>query len=89
MIAVGLRSIPAFARLTRSMALSLKELEFVQGVRALGAGHARVLFRHILPNSVSPLLVFSSMQVATSILLGSCPSWAWACSRPPPSGARW
>ena len=71
MIAVGLRSIPSFARLTRSMVLSLKELEFVQGVHALGAGHGRVLFRHILPNSVSPLLVFSSMQVATSILLAA------------------
>src|SRR5215510_945365 len=57
MIAVGVRSIPSFARLARSMVLSLKELEFVQGATALGASHARVLFRHILPNSVSPLLV--------------------------------
>jgi ABC-type dipeptide/oligopeptide/nickel transport system permease component len=40
---------------TRSMVLSLKELEFVQGAHALGAGHGRVLFGHILPNSVSPL----------------------------------
>ena len=83
MIAVGLRSIPAFARLTRSMALSLKELEFVQGVRALGAGHARVLFRHILPNSVSPLLVFSSMQVATSILLAAILSFLGLGVQPP------
>src|SRR6266542_1114802 len=71
MIAVGVRSIPSFARLSRSMALSLKELDFVQGAEALGAGHVRVLFRHILPNSVSPLLVFSSMQVATAILLAA------------------
>jgi peptide/nickel transport system permease protein len=83
MIAVGLRSIPAFARLTRSMALSLKELEFVQGVRALGAGHARVLFRHILPNSVSSLLVFSSMQVATSILLAAILSFLGLGVQPP------
>ena len=71
MIAVGVRSIPSFARLARSMVLSLKELEFVQGAAALGASHARVLFHHILPNSVSPLLVFSSMQVATAILLAA------------------
>src|SRR5437016_12774818 len=68
MIAVGVRSIPSFARVSRSMVLSLKELEFVQGASALGASHARVLFRHVLPNSVSPLLVFSSMQVATALL---------------------
>jgi peptide/nickel transport system permease protein len=83
MIAVGLRSIPSFARLTRSMVLSLKELEFVQGVHALGAGHGRVLFRHILPNSVSPLLVFSSMQVATSILLAALLSFLGLGVQPP------
>ncbi|HXA96509.1 MAG TPA: ABC transporter permease [Candidatus Dormibacteraeota bacterium] len=83
MIAVGLRSIPAYARLTRSMVLSLKELEFVQGVNALGAGHARVLFRHILPNSVSPLVVFSSMQVATSILLAAILSFLGLGVQPP------
>jgi peptide/nickel transport system permease protein len=83
MIAVGLRSIPSFARLTRSMVLSLKELDFVQGVHALGAGHARVLFRHILPNSVSPLLVFSSMQVATSILLAAILSFLGLGVQPP------
>lgn len=81
MIAVGLRSIPSFARLTRSMVLSLKELEFVQGVHALGAGHGRVLFR--LPNSVSPLLVFSSMQVATSILLAAILSFLGLGVQPP------
>jgi peptide/nickel transport system permease protein len=83
MIAVGLRSIPSFARLTRSMVLSLKELEFVQGVHALGAGHGRVLFHHILPNSVSPLLVFSSMQVATSILLAAILSFLGLGVQPP------
>ena len=83
MIAVGLRSIPSFARLTRSMVLSLKELEFVQGAHALGAGHGRVLFGHILPNSVSPLLVFSSMQVATSILLAAILSFLGLGVQPP------
>jgi len=83
MIAVGVRSIPSFARLARSMVLSLKELEFVQGAAALGASHARVLFRHILPNSVSPLLVFSSMQVATAILLAAILSFLGLRVQPP------
>jgi peptide/nickel transport system permease protein len=83
MIAVGVRSIPSFARLARSMVLSLKELEFVQGAAALGASHARVLFQHILPNSVSPLLVFSSMQVATAILLAAILSFLGLGVQPP------
>jgi peptide/nickel transport system permease protein len=83
MIAVGIRSIPSFARVTRSMVLSLKALDFVQGAHALGAGHPRVLFGHILPNSVSPLLVFSSMQVATSILLAAILSFLGLGVQPP------
>jgi ABC-type dipeptide/oligopeptide/nickel transport system permease subunit len=83
MIAVGVRSIPSFARLSRSMVLGLKELEFVQGAHALGAGHARVLLRHILPNSLSPLLVFSSMQVATAILLAAILSFLGLGVQPP------
>ena len=83
MIAVGIRAVPSFARVTRSMVLSLKELEFVQGAHAVGAGHARVLVRHILPNSVSPLLVFSSMQVATAILLAAILSFLGLGVQPP------
>jgi ABC-type dipeptide/oligopeptide/nickel transport system permease subunit len=83
MIAVGIRSIPSFARVTRSMVLSLKELEFVQGARALGARSARVLFRHVLPNSLSGLLVFASMQVATAILLAAILSFLGLGVQPP------
>jgi ABC-type dipeptide/oligopeptide/nickel transport system permease subunit len=83
MIAVGIRSVPSFARLTRGMVLSLKELEYVQGALALGAGHGRVLLGHILPNSVSPLLVFSSMQVATAILLAAILSFLGLGVQPP------
>jgi ABC-type dipeptide/oligopeptide/nickel transport system permease subunit len=83
MIAVGIRSIPSFARLTRGMVLSLTELEFVQGAHALGAGHPRVLLAHILPNSVSPLLVFSSMQIATAILLAAILSFLGLGVQPP------
>ena len=83
MIAVGIRSIPSFARVTRSMVLSLKELEFVQGAQALGARSARILFRHVLPNSVSGLLVFASMQIATAILLAAILSFLGLGVQPP------
>src|SRR5207244_12336164 len=84
MIAVCARSIPSLARVSRPMVLSLKELDFVRGALALGASHPRVLFRHILPNSVSPLLVFSSMQVATAILLAAILSFLGPGVPPPP-----
>src|SRR4029450_5885609 len=83
MIAVGIRSIPSFASVTRSMVLSLVELDFVQGAHAIGAGHPRVLVRHILTNSVSPLLVFSSLQVATAILLAAILSFLGLGVQPP------
>jgi peptide/nickel transport system permease protein len=83
MIAVGIRSIPSFARVARAMVLSLKELEFVQGALAVGAGHVRVLWRHILPNSISPLLVFASLQVAASILLAAILSFLGLGVQPP------
>jgi ABC-type dipeptide/oligopeptide/nickel transport system permease subunit len=83
MIAVGIRSIPSFARVTRSMVLSLKELDFVQSARALGAPSARVLARHVFPNSVSALLVFASMQVATAILLAAILSFLGLGVQPP------
>jgi ABC-type dipeptide/oligopeptide/nickel transport system permease subunit len=83
MIAVGIRSIPSFARVARAMVLSLRPLEFVQAVQALGAGHPRALFRHVFPNSVSPLLVFSSLQVATAILLAAILSFLGLGVQPP------
>ncbi len=83
MIAVGIRSIPSFARVTRSMVLSLVELDFVQDAHAIGAGHPRVLVRYILTNSVSPLLVFSSLQVATAILLAAILSFLGLGVQPP------
>jgi ABC-type dipeptide/oligopeptide/nickel transport system permease subunit len=83
MIAVGIRSVPSFSRVTRSMVLSLRELDFVQSALASGAGHLRILGRHILPNAVSPLLVFSSMQVATSILLAAILSFLGLGVQPP------
>ncbi len=68
MIAVGVVQIPVFARLMRSMVLSLKETEFVAAARALGAGHGRVIFRHVLPNGLSPLIVQATLSIATAIL---------------------
>jgi peptide/nickel transport system permease protein len=68
MIAVGVVQIPIFIRLTRSMVLSLKEQEFVQTVRAFGATPARIIFLHILPASLAPLVVQATLSIGTATL---------------------
>lgn len=62
---------PNYARLMRSMVLTLKETEYVTAARALGAGHIRVLVREILPNSIGPLLVMATLDLGNAILMFS------------------
>jgi len=68
MIAIGIVNTPLFARLVRGQALTLRELEFVSAAQALGARPARIMFRHILPNVVGPLLVQGSIAMSTAII---------------------
>jgi len=68
MIAVGVIQIPIFIRLTRSMVLSLREQEFVQTVIAFGATPGRIIFRHILPASLAPLVVQATLSIGTATL---------------------
>jgi peptide/nickel transport system permease protein len=67
-LAVGLVSGPLFARVVRATALALREQEFVVAARALGASEARVLLRHIVPGSISPLAVMSVIRLGTAIV---------------------
>ncbi len=68
LFAISFVSIPLYARIVRSSVLSIKEQDFVSADRALGASHMRLLFRRILPNSLTPLLVAGTLGVATAIL---------------------
>jgi peptide/nickel transport system permease protein len=68
MIAVGVVQVPIFIRLTRSMVLSLREQEFVQTVIAFGATPARIIFRHILPASLAPIVVQATLSIGTATL---------------------
>ncbi len=68
MIAVAAVSWPTYARLMRAQVLSVKQLDFVDAAKALGAGQGRVAWRHLLPNSVAPLLVQASFDVGGAIL---------------------
>jgi peptide/nickel transport system permease protein len=68
MLAIGVTGIPIFARLVRGQVLSLRELDYVQAARSLGAGDARIMLGHILPNVMGPIVVQASLAMPTAIL---------------------
>ncbi len=68
MIAVGLAAIPDFARVSRSVAIQLRDREFIQAARGLGAGEIRILWSEVLPNMVGPLVVVASFDGAQAVL---------------------
>lgn len=67
-IAVSAVAVPAYARIVRSRVLALREEDFVEAARAMGAGPLRIMFRHVLPNALSPVLVQSTLSFGFSIL---------------------
>jgi peptide/nickel transport system permease protein len=83
MIAVGIGSIPVYARLMRGQVLALREKEYVESARASGAQAGRIIFRHILPNSLSPLIVLASLGIASAILTGAALSFIGMGAQPP------
>ena len=68
MIAIGIVNIPIFARLLRGSVLAQKENDFVLAARSVGVPRRTILFSHILPNSVSPLIVQATLAMATAII---------------------
>jgi peptide/nickel transport system permease protein len=68
MLAISVVTIPVYARIARSTVLSLKEQEFVTAARCVGASSPRILFQHVFPNSLSPILVQGTLGIATAIL---------------------
>jgi len=83
MIAVGISSIPVFARLMRSSVMAIKEETYLEAARAVGAGQARILWKHVLPNAFSPVLVQVSYQFASSILWAAGLSFLGLGAQPP------
>lgn len=83
MIAIGVAQMPVYARLVRGVVLSLKEREYVEAARALGAAEARIVFSHILPNCISPLIVQSTLLVASAILSAAALGFLGLGAQPP------
>jgi peptide/nickel transport system permease protein len=83
MIAIGVISIPAFARITRANVLSLKEQEFIEASRALGAGDLYLTALVILPNCLSPIIVQGSLGIGNAILVEAALSFLGLGVQPP------
>lgn len=83
MAVIGLTSWMGVCRLVRAEFLSLKERDFVQSARALGVGNAKIIMRHILPNSLTPIMVAAILGVAGAILTESALSFLGIGVQPP------
>lgn len=83
MIAVGIASIPRYARIVRSSVLSIRNMEYVEAARAVGASDFRIIFRHIIPNSLAPIIVESTLGVAMAIISAAGLSFIGLGVQPP------
>ena len=83
MIAIGVAFLPVFARLTRGSFLELRDRDFVVAARALGAGDAALIGRHILPNTLSPLIVQATISFPVAILAEAGLAYLGLGTQPP------
>lgn len=83
MVAVGITYVPKFARLIRASVLSIKDQEFIEAARAMGASHKRIICLYILPNCAAPLIVQSTLSVANAILFAATLSFLGLGIQPP------
>jgi ABC-type dipeptide/oligopeptide/nickel transport system permease subunit len=83
LIAIAIVTIPQYARLVRASVLSVKEMEYVTSSRALGAGPMRLIFQHILPNSITPIVVQGTLGIGTAILDAAALSFLGLGAQPP------
>jgi peptide/nickel transport system permease protein len=71
MIAVGVTSIPQFVRITRAAVLTVRSQEYIEAARAIGIKESKIIFSHILPNCLSPIIVQTTLRVASAIISAS------------------
>ena len=83
LLAIGIVSIPAYARVVRASVLSVREMDFVSATRALGGNSFEILFKRILPNALTPLIVQGTLGIATAILDAAALSFLGLGAQPP------
>lgn len=82
-IAIAFFSLPTYARLIRGITLSIREMEYVMAARSMGAGSARIMFFHILPGVLGPMIVVTTLGVSGAIVAGASLSFLGLGVRPP------
>ncbi|EXJ24407.1 Dipeptide transport system permease protein DppC [Alkalibacterium sp. AK22] len=82
-ISVAVFSIPVFARISRGSTLEVRQLEYIEAVKALGASDLRIISLHVLPNILSPIIVQATLNIATSVLTASGLSFLGMGAQPP------
>ncbi|MDO9503483.1 ABC transporter permease [Falsiroseomonas sp.] len=82
-IALAVATVPLMARISRSTALVVLGQDYIEAARAQGMGDARLIWRHLMPNCASPILVFSTLRFGQVILLGSALSFLGLGAQPP------
>jgi len=83
MLAIGIAAVPQFARVTRASVLTVRSEEYVEAARALGKSDMYILFKHILPNCLSPIIVQTTLRIAGAIVSASSLSFLGVGVRPP------
>ena len=83
LLAIGIVSIPAYARVVRGSVLSVREMDFVSATRALGGNTYEILFKRILPNALTPLIVQGTLGIASAILDAAALSFLGLGAQPP------
>jgi peptide/nickel transport system permease protein len=83
MLAIGIINIPRFARIIRSSALSIKESEYIAAAKMMGASDVRIIFNHLLPNAMAPLIIQTTLSIATAILEAAALSFLGLGAQPP------
>ncbi|WP_059106114.1 nickel transporter permease [Shouchella shacheensis] len=81
--AVAIGAFPTFARIARGSTLTVKKLEYIDAVKALGANDLRIIFKHILPNIMSPIIVQTTLYIATAVLSAAGLSFLGLGTQPP------
>jgi ABC-type dipeptide/oligopeptide/nickel transport system permease subunit len=82
---IGVVSIPQYARIVRSSVLSVKEKEYILAATASGIGRVRIMFTHVLPNVLAPLIVVATLGIATSVMIEAILSFLGLGLQPPAS----
>lgn len=82
-LAIGLAQIPAFARILRASIMNIRKMEYLEAAEAIGAKRYRIIFVHVLPNAMAPLIVAATMWVANTMLIAASLSFVGLGVQPP------